>query len=338
MRENYRHNSLVLMDFRNDFNVVEVSEFIQNQANIRALHISDNSIANYTELILPDSIESLTLLCAGDADITRLKLPPNLTMFTFRGNLNTDVLRMKFPDTLIQLRFGENVISDFSALKLPPRLEVFGLNNCLIRDVSQLNLPNSLEFLILNENDIVDVSALTLPRRLISLDLSQNQISDISMLHLPPGLLFLVLTGNQIADISTLVLPKTLVSLNLRHNPIQDYKPIAKQILNIPSLTSFPLFEPLSGWKISVAALSYASPVLRKYMLLRRFMVGVVASYSTCGIGIKKILPELWKLVMDMLIDYDEEKKLYNEMIVAENFQRQIHEEDERGYSSEEEE
>ncbi len=205
-------------------------------ALIKMLNLGNNRIHNTSELLFPNTLQSLDLSDneIDDTGALGLNLPNILQSLDLQFNAIGDVgaQGLRLPDNLQELNLGNNNIGDAGteALKLPDNLQSLYLSSNKISDTGAqgLRLPNNTKFLFLELNKIGPVGAqgLKLPDNLQFLYLNSNNIGDAGAqgLRLPNNLKFLGLSYNNISAVGVqgLGLPDNLQELDLSANNIGD--------------------------------------------------------------------------------------------------------------------
>lgn len=167
------------------------------------------------------------------ADLSELSGLENLTTLELEKNRVSDLTPLKNLKNLRKLDLYINEVSDITAIEDLTDLEVLDIRNNNISDINAVRNLKNLRELYFGMNHISDVSAVSGLTSLTYLSMGYNQIADISMLGNLKELRVLVMPANKITDISIVTSLDKLYHLEITDNPIRDYSPLARLSGNV---------------------------------------------------------------------------------------------------------
>lgn len=199
-----------------------LAEKLRNLNSLKDLVLLGSSISDWSDIVLPSSLEHLDVSWLLNLDVTTFDLPDSLSYLFWNqvGIVSNVFEKLKFPPRLKTLMLSYNSLSSINISSLPQTLQTIDLSNNGLKqfdfDPENAQWPPLLESIMLNSNFMNDESmkqlrSLKWPDTLRNLRLDMNPFTTLDYLdNLPSGIKYL--------DLSETL----LYNLEVKHNP-DDY-------------------------------------------------------------------------------------------------------------------
>lgn len=183
-----------------------LAEKLQQLKSMKELVLLGSAISDWSDIVLPSSIEHLDVSWLLNLDVTSFNLPDSLTYLYWNqvGIVSSIFEKLKVPPTLKTLMLSYNSLESINVSSLPQTLQTIDLSNNGLKkfefNPENAKWPPMLESIMLNSNFMNDESMKQLrdikwPDTLKNLRLDMNPFTSLESLDtLPSGLKYLDLS------------------------------------------------------------------------------------------------------------------------------------------------
>lgn len=120
--------------------------------NLTITTLNQNSYKYYTtNLVLPESLETITFGKNFNVNIDYIKFYNNLRIITFGDAFNQPLENVSFPQSVLTISFGDSFDKSLNNVKLPTNLQTLKFGKNFNQSLDKVILPQKLESMIFGE-------------------------------------------------------------------------------------------------------------------------------------------------------------------------------------------
>ncbi|XP_048575883.1 leucine-rich repeat-containing protein 15-like [Nematostella vectensis] len=219
-------SSITLSLVNNTIRTISSKAALQN-ADIKHLSLSNNSISSIVPGVFPETLDSLRLENNLIEEVVPGLLPKNCRNVMLNGNPIHHISPGSFPMSIQSISLYDTKLTNITPGTFNEGLLKLDLENNLLTNITNCTLPSTLQTLSLTGNRIASIDRDAIPKKIFEIFLEKNRLRVIKsgLFTRASKCMKISASYNLIEEIEPASLPRGIRVLQIPHNKLGKIRP-----------------------------------------------------------------------------------------------------------------